>query len=503
MDEKQVNTSEDRATFKALFEKATNEMIATSWAGYKGEWALRYTQRPTKLYTREEVEHIICKGSLLEQQRLSQDFFERDGFYRKLLIYYATLYMYNGILIPNSSSTTNLSQKTVQKRYRNACNFLDQVDIKGILRDCALGALVNGTYYGVIQTLDKDTLSVLELPASYCRSRYKNKQGIDLIEFDVKFFDQITDPDLRETTLKVYPKKLSNWYRRWKRGEVASQWAFVPDEEGICFPMYDGKPLFLNVIPAAMDYDTALKVEKERDEEEIRKIITVQIPHLQDGSLLFEPDEAAVMHRGIVEMLKGNENVSVLTTYGVPDVIASKTTNDASRSNLEKMMKNIYYEAGVSPNIFSAESNLAIETSISNDMAAMSPLIDKFNLFITGLVNRLYGNTALSFHYVILPVSWYNQSKFVDTTYKLATSGYSFLMPAIAMGISQSDLTNLKDLENTILKLDEKLKPLSSAFTSSAAAQEEAGAPTKDNEETSDKTEQNKISLENQGGSTN
>ena len=37
MNEKQINTSEDRATFKALFEKATDEMIATSWAGYKGE----------------------------------------------------------------------------------------------------------------------------------------------------------------------------------------------------------------------------------------------------------------------------------------------------------------------------------------------------------------------------------------------------------------------------------------------------------------------------------
>jgi len=47
-------------------------------------------------------------------------------------------------------------------------------------------------------------------------------------------------------------------------------------------------------------------------------------------------------------MMKGNKNVSVLTTYADVDAIVSKTTNDNSSSTLEKMMQNIYSEAGVS-----------------------------------------------------------------------------------------------------------------------------------------------------------
>lgn len=507
MDNRKTNTSVyNNSTFSMNFEKASKDMIATSNNNGSGTlWDNHYRKlKLRKDYTPEEVERIIKHGSLLQQQYLSKSFFETDGFYKKLLIYYANLYLYNGILIPNPMPGTNLSQKAVQKRYWNACNFLDKVDLKSIFSNCALNVLIYGTYYGVIQTLDKDALAILDLPASYCRSRYKNKQGIDLIEFDVSYFDTIIDEAERKLSLKAFPTHVSSWYKRWKDGKVQSRWAFIPAESGICFPMFDGRPLFLEVIPAAMDYDAAVDTEKERDLDEIKKIIVQKISHLQDGSLLFEPDEVAVMHEGTVNMLKNNPNVSVLTTYGDVDAIVSKTASEAASNNLEKMMKNIYYQAGTSSQIFSADSNLAIETSIYNDMSVMSSLISKFSVCITSLINRIFGNTNIFFKYIILPVTQYNQLKYADSTFKFATSGYSYLIPAIALGLSQTDIISLKDLENNVLKLDEKFKPLGSAYTNSIpSTQNSPGAPKKDASETSNKTEQNQISLEKQGGSTN
>jgi len=63
---------------------------------------------------------------------------------------------------------------------------------------------------------------------------------------------------------------------------------------------------------------------------------------------LFEPEEAEVIHKGTVGMLKQNKNVSVLTTYADVDAIVSKTTSEAVSNNLEKMVQNIYNEGGVS-----------------------------------------------------------------------------------------------------------------------------------------------------------
>ena len=56
---------------------------------------------------------------------------------------------------------------------------------------------------------------MLDLPTEYCCSRYKNKDGIDLIEFDVTFFDTIIDAQVRESTLRCYPKHIGNWYARY------------------------------------------------------------------------------------------------------------------------------------------------------------------------------------------------------------------------------------------------------------------------------------------------
>jgi hypothetical protein len=107
--------------------------------------------------------------------------------------------------------------------------------------------------------------------------------------------------------------------------------------------MLDGRPFFLNVIPSTIKYDEAVSTEQEREKEEIRKILVQKIPHLNDGRLLFEPDEAEEMHRGAVGMVRNNQNTTVLTTYADVDSITSRgSTENAGSNALESMKQNIY-----------------------------------------------------------------------------------------------------------------------------------------------------------------
>ena len=99
-----------------------------------------------------------------------------------------------------------------------------------------------------------------------------------------------------------------------------------------------------------------------------------------------------------------------------------------------------------------------------------------------------------------MPISLYNKSDFITDSFKLAQSGYSFLLPSIASGIGQNELSSLKELENDVLKLRDVLLPLSSAYTQSSSSGE-VGAPEKKLEEKSEKTIQNEDSLDRQGGS--
>jgi hypothetical protein len=110
----------------------------------------------------------------------------------------------------------------------------------------------------------------------------------------------------------------------------------------------------------------------------------------------------------------------------------------------------------------------------------MMTLANKFAKFITNIVNDNFANSNVSFKYTILPITHYNEAKFIDNSYKLATAGYSLIIPALAQGLTQRDLINLKDLENDVLELGDKLIPPKTSFTDNGASGEEGGRPTKE-----------------------
>jgi len=491
------NDKEFLTTFKSSYE----QMIATSESSYSGSKysSTLYTRHTIRGYTPEEIEKIIDSGSLASQINLSRIYFDKGGFYQRILLHYATLLKYTSLLIPNPSFGKSLSESYIQKKYFNAISFVDKAGLPDLFTKMAIRALRDGCYYGIINSVDNDSISIIDLPVYYCQTRFKDIKGNDLIEFDVSYFDTIVDKEDRKAALSVYPKTVANWYRRYKLGKV-KKWVFIPAEIGICLPFLDGRPMFLNIIPAAIEYDQARDINKERDLEEIRKIIVQKIPHLQDGGLLFEPDEAEVMHKGTVQMMKNNPNVSVLTTYADVDAIVSKTSNDNATSSIEKSLLNIYSEAGSSPQLFGTESNLSLETSINNDMALMMMFARKLDKVMTFILNNKFGNSNITFKYTILPITFYNEQKYCDTALKMANSGYSFLLPALAMGISQKELGNIKDLENDVLELKEKLVPLSTAFTESGNS---PGRPELPAEQKSAKTIANEKSLDGGGSSTN
>ena len=489
----------------ASFKKSQSAMIATSETAYGTRPGMSQWTSRVKEYTEEEVKKIIESGSLLEQQRLSRNYFNKDGYYKQLILYYATLLKYTGLLIPNPTPGKNLSTSHIQKRYFQAMDYVDKMNLQTIFVEWAQKILTDGCFYGVVSKIDKLHFAVLALPAAYCQTRFKDVAGNDLIEFDVSYFNSILNKEDQKAALAAYPDFVSAAFRKWDKGKLKSKWIIIPADVGICFPMLDGRPFFLNVIPSTIKYDEAVETEQEREKEEIKKIIVQKIPHLTDGRLLFEPDEAEEMHRGAVGMVRKNTNTTVLTTYADVDSIVSRGSTEKAGSNaLESMKQNIYSQAGVSGEIFAATGGNTTETSIKYDTAIMMYLANKFARFVTNVVNDNFANSNISFKYTILPITHQNEAKYIDSSYKLASSGYSLLIPALAQGLSQKDLVNLKDLENDVLGITEKLIPPKTSFTDGGESGSEGGRPTKESDDKKDQTIRNEESIEKsktQGGS--
>ena len=481
----------------STFRKATDNMIGISEQAYR-TW--ENFERIGQSKDRDTIERIIKEGTLQEKRALSKEYFLKDGFYRRILIHYATILQYSGILIPKVKPNQKINSNKNKKRYYDAINFCDSVHFPDIFTHCTLRAMVEGCYYGFIQTLDKTKLVLMDLPPQYCRTRYKDLDGNNLVEFDLNYFRTFSLKSDLDAVLKVFPPDVRREWRKFSKGK-RDRWFFFDGSVGVCFSLIDGYPPLLDILPASLDYDDALDTERERDLEEVKKIIVQQVPHNSENDFLLEPDEVEELHRGAVKMMRGNKNVSVLTTYADVDAIVSKTAAEAASSTLEKMLSNIYSRSGTTIQLFNSNSNLAIEYSLLNDTAYMMILANKYSIFITNIINKLFQNSNIHFKYKFLPITFYNSSKFLEDSLKLGTNGYSFVMPALALGLTQSDLSDIKDLENDLLVLSEKLLPLSSSYTQSESGTGDGpGAPKLDPTEKSDKTIKNEESLQKQGG---
>lgn len=481
-----LNNNIDIASFK----RAQNQMVqknSNSWGSRNGHHSR------TKDSDLEEIQKIVNSSSLQSVRTLSRDTFNKGGLYTNLILYYATLLRYAGLLIPNPGFGKKLSTPHIKKRYFSAMRYVDGLNLPEIATRIATTILVDGAYYGAFTSLDKESFAVIDLPTDFCRSRVRDLYGNDIVDFDVSYFDTIFDSTEKQGTLKSYPSIISTHYKKYNAGKITDKWVRLPASVGFCFSIIENEvPYFLSTIPATVRYDEAVDTERERELEEIRKIIVQKIPHLNDGQLLFEPPEAVEIHAGAVGMMKGNKNISVLTTYADVDSIVSKTSSENISNSLEKMLQNVYAKAGVSGEIFAPTGSQALSTSITNDIGLMMVFGNKFARFLSYVITNIFGNANITFKYLIFPISYFNESDFITDSLKLAQSGYSFLVPSLAIGLNQSDLISIKELENDVLNMKNILIPLSTSYTESS----DSGAPSKKIEKKAEQTIKNEQALD-------
>lgn len=491
------NTTEKQARdFSVLYDKVGEIRPASD----SRDWRWRdYRDRMEQNYSPEQIERVLSSGSLIDKIRLSRSFFNKGGFYRSIVLYYATLLKFMGMVIPNDLTRKGLKSKEMHKSYYKVLDYADSNNFQGLCWDWAVKTLRDGTYYGVVGQKNDKKFTVIDLPISYCDSNYKDYDGKDMIRFNLAYFDTFNETERKEI-FKCYPKYFKKYYNLYSRKNGSSH-IFIPSNNAIYFSLFGQTPFFLGTIPAVMQYDDSLEIEREKELEEIRKIIVQKVPHLNEGQLLFEPVEAKSIHDGTVKMLSKNKNVSVLTTYTDVDAIISKTSNDNHTSIVEKMTNNVYANSGVSGQLFSLAGGQTIKASINKDMALMMVLANQFSAVLTNALNDIFGNKKINFKYNILPITHQNEKDFIDNAYKMVSMGYSFIVPALAMGMNQKDLVNVKDLENNALKLHEKLIPLQSAYQTNGKDTGEVGRQEKEGEEKAPQTVKNDESKENQGGS--
>jgi len=458
----------------------------------------------------KKVLDAINRQDLPTLREISNFFFRISGIYRRLCLYMAYIYRYDWYIIPHIANVTdgNSSQnKKVLKDFNEQLYFLDNSNLKDTFGSIALQIMKNGVFYGY-KIYTNENVSIQELPIKYCRSRYI-KNGAAVLEFNMKYFDDVfNDVEYRKRVLEIFGKEFIRGYRLFKAGKLkpdyvgdSNGWYKLDEEFTVKFNLYNCEyPPFISVIPAIIDLDEAQDLDKQKMAQQLLKLIIQKMPLDKNGELLFDIDEMRELHNNAIKMIGRAIGIDVLTTFAdveVEDMADSRTST--TTDELEKVERNVFNEAGVSQLQFNASGNIALQSSIANDEASMSSLIFQFERFINKVMTQHLKANPKKYYFKshILPTTWYNYKELTKLYKEQTQLGYSKMLPALALGESQSDILASFYWENDILNLAESLVPPMSSNTMSNknTSNSGAGRPEKDDTEKSTKTLQNEESI--------
>lgn len=509
-EENLINSSLPKESKNLDFSKIKVGLKSIEDVIYNSETALKKTN--SSFTDKNFVLKAINNGDIEALRNISEFYYKTSGIYSRLCRYMAFLYRYDWMLVPYINNNSMPKEKILDGFYKTL-NFLDNFNVKANLGQIALRVIRTGSYYGYI-IYTKDSAQIQELPAKYCRSRFK--KGVKpVIEFNLKYFDDtFRDVNQKMKMLKLFPPEFSKGYILYKQGKLkpdfagdTNGWYMLDPELGIKFSMNDeDQPMFISTVPAIIDLDAAQEMDRKKMAQQLLKIIIQKMPLDKNGELVFDMDEMQVLHSNAKKMLGSRLGTEVLTTVAdtkVEDMADNNTTT--TTDELQKVERTVYNDAGVSQKQFNTDSNIALEKSILNDEASIYNLLLQFEDFLNHLIKPYNKNSKkMNLKVQILTTTIYNHKEMSKLFKEQTQIGYSKLLPQIALGQSQSSILASAYFENEILDLNSIFIPPSMSSTMSGkisskstngSSDKEVGRTEKPDDEKSEKTIRNKESM--------
>lgn len=470
----------------------------------------------------------LSENNLAELRNISHYYYNINGIYSRTCDYFASLYRYDWYIAPQYDKEANIEK--LLKDFSKVLNFLDNSYVRKICTDISKKIMLEGAYYGY-EIMTSRGLVLQDLPIDYCRSRY-SVNGLPAVEFNMKYFDTFRDPNYRMRVLKLFPDEFSKGYVLYKQGKLqpdfagdnSGSWYLLDPEHAVKFNNGTNDiPMFVKAIPSLIDLDAAQNLDRRRQMQQLVKILIQKLPMDKNGDLIFDVDEARDIHNNAVHMLSRTVGVDVLTTFAdVESVNLSDKNTSTSTDELERVERSVFNALGISRNLFNTDGNMALDKSILNDESTVRSLLFQFNMFFDRVIRKLSGNKKYHFQFCMLETTQYNYKELSKMYKEQTQTGFSKMLPQIALGHSQSFILNSIIFENDVLNLSEiMIPPLTSATMKGedvlgggnknnssgsqkssngakpAAGGEEkkAGRPEKPDDQKSSKTIQNKESM--------
>lgn len=402
--------------------------------------------------------------------------------YRELIQYKSSLPLWKYVLRPMAAdyTTSEKIKKIMRRELYNYGAYVEKMNLPHELEKILRTAFIDGVCYGVIWEA-KESFYIQPLNPDFCRLA-TIEDGTFLYEFDMA--------RLQETDLVSYPPIISTLWHKWHddKTHMVSNWQLIPGDVSVCLKADESLltyalPPYVSTLPLVADLENYTELSAAEAELSLYKMIAMTIPLNSDKKPTIGYNEVEKYYNQVASNLP--DEVGAIATpfqYTVIGFDESSTTTHVDR--ISDATNRFWAGSCVNSLIFGDATNksaTALKLAVQKDEQMIYACIKQASRIINRLLKYRFSSVKVRYAFEFLPVTWMNQEEKAKMYREAATYGIPTKMAyAATVGVPPENFEGMNVLEEDVLDMFNRLRPLHSSNTLSA----DAGRPS--TEETGD-----------------
>lgn len=436
------------------------------------------------LYTKDQITTFL-QNPYTNQKNLRNAaiyIYGASSHFRRLIQYFTGLTDLAYVLSPYKIDTGTAKPATIGKQYRKTLNMLSAMDIKNQFPKIITVCLREDTFYGTMWVTN-DNITIQQLPSDYCDIAVVEGNVLN-VSFDFSYFDS------NSQYLELYPAEFKRKYDQYQKDRTNMKWQELDSPTSFAVKCNNdilnySLPPFVGMFREVYDLEDYKQLKMTKTELENYAMLVMKLGINPEGEWEMDLDKAKEFYRNLDNVLP-EEVGAVLSPMEISKISFDRNTA-GDKDTIAEAEQNLFTAAGVSTLLFNNDkaSSNALLLSIKADQAITYGIVKS----LEGVVNRFIQSYShgKNFKVTFLDCSPYNRKEVGEQYLKAAQYG----MPTISyycasQGLSQSEMDCMNFLEDSVLDIKTRFKPLRSSATMGS---DDAGAPEKDIGELTDSGE--------------
>lgn len=446
------------------------------------------------LYSKDDIASFL-KNPYTNEQKLRNAvtyLYGASSHFRRLVQYFASLSDLSYVVSPYRIDTATANKSSIRRNYRRVLNLLSSMDIKNQFERILTVCLREDTFYGTIWESSDSTI-IQQLPADYCAISVIEDNVLN-VSFDFSYFNSNAE------NLPLYPEEFRVKYELYQRNRTSMRWQELDSPNSFAIKcnkdiLNYSMPPFAGILREIYDIEDYKSLKLTKTELENYAMLVMTLGVNSDGEWQMDLGKAKEFYRNLDEVVP--EEIGTVLSPMPISKISFERTHAGDTDTIAEAEQNLFTAAGVSSLLFNNEkaSSNALLLSIKADQALTYSIVKSIECMVNRFVHRHgYGKY---FKVTFLDCSPFNRKEVGDAYLKACQYGMPMVSYYCAsQGLLQDEMDCMNFLEDDVLGVKQRFKPLQSSSTQSAG-DSDVGRPESDIGELTDAGE---ISREEDGG---